>query len=99
MQLAFCPWPKSEAYLAGSRGILLPIGSTEQHRPSGLIGTDAMVPDAIAHAIGERCGALVAPPLAIRVSQFNLPFPGTMSVAASTLQAPADDWLRHLARH
>src|SRR2546427_3054283 len=99
MQLALCTWPEIEAYLAGSRGILLPIGSTEQHGPSGLIGTDAMVPDAIAHAIGERCGALVAPPLAIGVSQFNLAFPGTMSVRASTLMALVDDCISSLARH
>ena len=42
MQLQMATWPEVEAYLERSRGIILPIGSTEQHGPTGLIGTDAL---------------------------------------------------------
>ena len=40
-----------ERYLERSSGIILPIGSTEQHGPLGLIGTDVICPVAIARAI------------------------------------------------
>ena len=34
MQLHLQTWPEVEAYLQKSRGIIMPIGSTEQHGPS-----------------------------------------------------------------
>ena len=36
MQLHLSTWPEVEAYLAKSRAILIPIGSTEQQIPGGL---------------------------------------------------------------
>ena len=41
MLLHLSTWPEVETYLQKSPGIILPIGSTEQHGPTGLIGTDA----------------------------------------------------------
>lgn len=41
-------WPEVEAYLNTSKGMIIPIGSTEQHGPMGLIGTDALCAEAIA---------------------------------------------------
>ena len=40
MQLALSTWHEVEEYLRASRGVIIPIGSTEQHGPNGLIGTD-----------------------------------------------------------
>jgi creatinine amidohydrolase len=37
MQLQLSSWPEVEAYLARSKAILIPIGSTEQHGPNGLL--------------------------------------------------------------
>ena len=42
MQLQLATWAEVESYLKGSTGIVMPIGSTEQHGPNGLIGTDAI---------------------------------------------------------
>ncbi|MBD0313216.1 MAG: creatininase family protein, partial [Microcoleus sp. T3-bin5] len=39
MLLHLSTWAEVEAYLDRSRGIIIPIGSTEQHGPTGLIGT------------------------------------------------------------
>ena len=39
MQLQLSTWPEVESYLEKSTGIIVPIGSTEQHGPTGLIGT------------------------------------------------------------
>ncbi|MEB3174715.1 MAG: creatininase family protein, partial [Cyanobacteriota bacterium] len=42
MRLQLAAWPEVETYLQTSQGIIIPIGSTEQHGPTGLIGTDAL---------------------------------------------------------
>ena len=39
MQLHLSSWPEIEAYLTTSKAILIPIGSTEQRGPNGLLGT------------------------------------------------------------
>ena len=48
MLLHLCTWPEVETYLTRSRGIIFPIGSTEQHGPTGLIGTDAICAEVVA---------------------------------------------------
>ena len=81
MKLAEMTWPEVEAYLKTSPGIILPTGSTEQHGPIGLIGTDAICAQAVAERAGESMGAIVAPTLALTPAPFNLAFPGTISVS------------------
>jgi len=44
MHLHLSTWQEIESYLLRSKGILIPTGSTEQHGPNGLIGTDAICP-------------------------------------------------------
>ena len=53
MQLQLCTWAEVEDHLKNSTGIIVPIGSTEQHGPNGLIGTDALTAELIARGIGE----------------------------------------------
>ncbi|RMF34250.1 MAG: creatininase family protein, partial [Alphaproteobacteria bacterium] len=48
MRLAHASWPEVEAHLSRGGGIILPVGSTEQHGPMGLIGTDTICAEAIA---------------------------------------------------
>jgi len=97
MLLAHSTWQEVEAYLARSRGVVIPLGSTEQHGPIGMIGTDALTAEAVAHGLGRRAGALVGPTLALGVAQFNLAFAGTVSVRASTLMALIEDYVLSLA--
>ena len=54
MLLQHSTWREVEAYLARSSVIVIPIGSTEQHGPIGLIGTDAICAETIAQALGAR---------------------------------------------
>lgn len=86
MRLDHCTWPEVEAYLKTSSGILLPVGSTEQHGPMGLIGTDAICAGAVAQRAGEQAGALVAPTLCYTPAPFNTEFPGTMSVSVPVFE-------------
>ena len=99
MQLQFSTWPDVEHYLQRSNGIIIPLGSTEQHGPSGLIGTDALCAEAIAKGVGEQFEILIAPTLSLGVAQFNLAFAGTISIRARTLMALIEDVVHSLARH
>ena len=39
MRLQLSTWPEVERYLDTSKGVIIPVGSTEQHGPTGFIGT------------------------------------------------------------
>ncbi len=82
MRLDHCTWFEVDAYLTRCRGIIIPVGSTEQHGPLGLIGTDSHVARAAAERVGDITGALVAPALTVTPAPFNLSFPGTISINA-----------------
>ncbi len=44
MRLQTATLPEIEAYLKRSNGIIVPVGSTEQHGPNGMLGTDSICP-------------------------------------------------------
>jgi creatinine amidohydrolase len=98
MQLHLSTWPEVETYLQTSQGIIIPIGSTEQHGPTGLIGTDAICAEAIAIAVGEATQALVAPTINVGMALHHTAFPGTISLRPSTLMLVIRDYLTTLTR-
>jgi len=99
MQLQLSSWPEIETYLKTSKAILIPIGSTEQHGPTGLLGTDALCPEFIARRAGDEAGILVGPTFNVGQSQHHMAFPGSMTLRASTMIAAIADWASSLSRH
>jgi creatinine amidohydrolase len=99
MQLHLSSWPEIETYLKTSKAILIPIGSTEQHGPNGLLGTDALCPEIIGKRAGDEAGILVAPTFNVGQAQHHIAFPGTITLKPSTMMAAMKDWAESLARH
>jgi len=98
MLLHLSTWPEVEAYLSRSSGLILPIGSTEQHGPTGLIGTDAISAEAIAGGVGESVKAMVAPTINVGMALHHTAFPGTISLRPSTMIRLVVDCITCLAR-
>ncbi|HWK44761.1 MAG TPA: creatininase family protein [Stellaceae bacterium] len=99
MLLHHATWKEVETRLAVDQGIILPIGSTEQHGPNGLVGTDAICAEVIARGVGEAVDALVAPTISVGMAVHHMDFAGSMTLRPSTLIALVGDMVLSLARH
>jgi len=99
IRLQLRSWPEVEEYLERHKGVIIPLGSTEQHGPTGAIGTDALTAEAVALEVGRRTGVLVTPAQAFGMAEHHLGFAGTMSLQPSTLLAVMHDLVLSLARH
>jgi creatinine amidohydrolase len=71
---------------------IVPFGSQEQHGPQTPMG-DFAICERVAVAVAETTGAVVAPVIPFGYSEYFKPYPGTISVRASTLDAVLDDYV------
>jgi creatinine amidohydrolase/Fe(II)-dependent formamide hydrolase-like protein len=100
MILHHSTWLEIDTFLKRSRAIVIPIGSNEQHGPTGLLGTDWMCPEIIARQAQELAtDILIGPTFNIGMAQHHLGFAGTISLRPSTFMLALGDWVRSLALH
>jgi creatinine amidohydrolase len=99
MELRFSTWQEVGRYLQDSKAIVIPIGSTEQHGPNGLIGTDALCPEALALELGKQADALIAPTISVGMAQHHLAFAGSITLLPSTLILVIRDTVNSLIQH
>jgi creatinine amidohydrolase len=98
MLLHLSTWQEVEVYLQQSQGMIFPIGSTEQHGPTGLIGTDAICAEAIARGVGEATGAMVGPTINVGMALHHTAFPGSISLRPSTMIQVVRDYVASLVK-
>jgi creatinine amidohydrolase len=98
-RLQLSTWQEVDAYLANRRDIIMPIGSTEQHGPNGLIGTDAICPEIIANGVAEKAGVMVGPTLSIGMAQHHMAFAGTITYRPQVLIETLKDVVASLTKH
>ena len=92
-------WEEVESHLEHDKIALIPVGSTEQHGPAGVLGVDAYVAITLAEDVAQRTGTLCTPPIWFGDSSHHAGFPGTLSIRAETLTLLIRDLCRSLARH
>jgi creatinine amidohydrolase len=66
--------------------VLVPVGTIEAHGAIPL-GTDTLIPEAVAFDLAPKLGALIAPSIAYGVTNSLLPFPGSTTVSSATFSA------------
>lgn len=98
MHLADLNWMDVERYLEQDDRIILVTGATEQHAYLSLL-TDIKIPEAIAAAVAEREGVLVAPPLNFGCSAHFMEFPGTISLTEDTFARVLIEIIQSLLQH
>ena len=99
MELAKLSWLEIEDYLLKTDGIIVPTGSMEQHGPIGLMGTDTLCVEEIAGNVGQNINAVIAPALCYAPAEFNMSFPGTISISPETFTILLGEILTSLKRH
>ena len=93
MQLHLSSWPEiMYAYLAKSKAILIPIGSTEQDRPERASGHRRALPGDHRQAGGRRGRHPGEADFDIGQAQHHMAFSGTITLRPSTMIAAMCDW-------
>jgi creatinine amidohydrolase len=97
--LAHKTWPQVEEYLKTNKRLIIPIGSVEQHGPTGLVGTDFLTATDISKAVGEKTKTMVAPSLNYGMASHHMGFSGTATLRPKTLMSVIYDVVESFYTH
>jgi creatinine amidohydrolase len=87
MYLSDMTWPEVEAQIARDDRLILVTGAMEQHGHHLPLGTDNLIPLAIAERLSTVTGVPIAPPVNYGMSEYFMAFPGTFTLSEDTLRA------------
>jgi creatinine amidohydrolase len=101
--LADLTGPEVATAAAADVPVVICVGATEQHGPHLPVGTDSILPVAVARSAARRIPLLVAPPLTYGAHSRPLigggeGFPGTVSIRGATLMPVLTQVLEGLSR-
>ena len=102
--LAEMTWPEVAAVAERTTVALIPTGATEAHGPHLPLTTDVIIAQGACRRAAERLerdgiACVIAPPFHYGVTNFGMPFAGTITVPADVLQGLAVAVSRSLAQH
>ena len=103
MYLAHMNYREAEAYLQHHDSIIIPVGSLENHGLHMPLGTDFLIPDAIARHIDGKSPILIAPTVNYGATDDLCGFAGTVSIGTegliALLRSICDQLYRYGFRH
>jgi creatinine amidohydrolase len=73
------------AMAAGTRTVILALGSTEQHGPHAPLGTDSIIVEELGRRIAEKIDALLAPVVPLGFCPQHTTWPGSLNIRNETL--------------
>ncbi len=99
VEISLMTWPEVDLYLKLDRSLIIPVGSTEQHGPTGIIGTDYLTAQKISLEAGQRTNTLVAPPLCYGMALHHMNFSGSAALRPSVYLQVICEIITSYARH
>ena len=99
MKLEQSSWIEVRDKLKVPQGIIMAIGSTEQHGPIGLIGTDTICSETIASDAASKANMYLAPSIGFTPADFNMKFQGTISISVHTFKSLLREITSSLIKH
>lgn len=96
--LADMTWKEAEEAFQKTNVAIIPVGSHETHGPHNPLGTDTFTATEVAKRVGEKSGAIVAPPIPIGWSPYHMDFPGSMTFTRQTLETILEEMINCLMK-
>lgn len=97
-------WEELSEVLKETNTVIIPVGSTEQHGPHLPLAADTiqvveMAKGTVARLAKEGIKVVAGPTLSLGAAPYHMPFPGTINLRTSTLEAVIKDVCRSLHHH
>ncbi len=98
-------WPEVERRVdEGLDGVLIPVGSTEQHGRHMPLNTDCFIARSVCERAAEQAAAenlnlLIAPTLNVTLSWYHMQFPGSMRLSPTTFLQVFREFCDSLSQH